>query len=75
MVGPWTEHLFLHKEISELLVHGWRLSNLDWWIDYTFLEFKESKRLFNSTNEDLIRKVTDLVLTALQKCQALNESQ
>lgn len=75
LVGPWTKHLFLHKEISELLVHGWRLSNLDWWIDYTFLEFKESKRLFNSTNEDLIRKVTDLVLTALQKCQALNESQ
>lgn len=75
LVGPWTEHSFLHKEIFELLVHAWRLSHLDWWIDYTFLEFKESRRLFHSTNEELIRTVTDLVLTALQKCQALDESQ
>lgn len=75
LVGPWNERLFLHEEIFELLVHAWRLSHLDRWIDYTFLEFKESKRLFNSTNEELIRTVAELVVTALQKCQALNESQ
>lgn len=75
LVGPWNERLFLHKEIAELLVHAWRLTHLDRWIDYTLLRWKETRCLLDLTNEDLIQSVTELVLTALQKCQALNESQ
>lgn len=65
LVGLWIEYLFLYKEIFELLVYGWCLFNLDWWIDYIFFEFKELKCFFNLINEDFIWKVIDLVLIVL----------
>lgn len=74
LVGPWRNGLVLNEEVARLVLHAWRLTHMDWWIDGALLQWRKKKSSFCSTNEDAIHSVTELIMTALHKCQALTES-
>ena len=75
LVSPWKDSLLVHKNVVFLLRQVWRLCNLDWWLDYTFLEWKTGKAVLASTNKDLIDTTTDLIVSALQQCPTMTELQ
>ena len=69
LIGPWTDRVFLHRDVANLLVHAWRLTHLDWWIDAILLQWRRDKSSFHPTNEEVIQFVTDAIMLALWQCQ------
>lgn len=74
VVDVWSNNMIVHRSVANLIVHAWRLTHLNWWIDATLLQWKREKSSFYPTNEDTIYYVTDTVMTALRQCQTANES-